>query len=87
LVSVLEILADQLSVALQNARTYSAAVERAQREETIVRVANAIRQTDSIDELLQQAARDFQGALGARSARIRLVRSPKPVESTGTETN
>lgn len=85
-VSVLEILADQLSVALQNARTYTAAIERAQREETIVRIADTIRQSESIDEMLQHAVRDFRSALGSHSARIRLIRTPQSIESSELDT-
>ena len=81
-VSVLEILSDQFSVALQNARTYTAAIERAQQEETVTRIADTIRKSESIDELMQQSARDFRAALGANTARIRLVRTPQSIDSS-----
>ncbi len=72
-VAVLEILADQLAVAVQNARLFAEALARAEREQEVVEITSKIRASGDIDSMLKVAVTELRRALGARRARIRLA--------------
>ncbi|HSB90293.1 MAG TPA: GAF domain-containing protein [Anaerolineales bacterium] len=69
-VTVLEILADQVTVGIQNARLFHATLQRARREQAVVDVTSRIRASQSIDEILRTAVREMRRALGAQRALI-----------------
>jgi GAF domain-containing protein len=72
-ITVLEILADQLAVAIHNARLFEQALERAKREETVMDITTKIRSADDLDRMLQTAVQEMRLALGATRARIQLT--------------
>jgi GAF domain-containing protein len=71
-IAVLETLADQLAVAVQNARSYEEAVRRAEREQKVLEISSRIRSSADIDSMLQTAVREIRQAIGAKRAAIRL---------------
>jgi len=71
--SILQILADQLAIAVQNARLFQDAVQRADREKTITRITSRLRSTREVDAMLQTALEEMQQALHAERGEIRLV--------------
>jgi GAF domain-containing protein len=70
-VSILAILADQLAVALQNARLYEQAARQARRERLVVDITNKIRAASDMDGMLRVAVSELRTALGARQAAVR----------------
>jgi GAF domain-containing protein/HAMP domain-containing protein len=78
-ITVLEILSDQLAVAVHNARLFEQTLERAKREETVTSITSKIRTADDLDKMLQTAVQEMRTALGATRARIQLT---DPYEET-----
>jgi GAF domain-containing protein len=78
-ITVLEILADQLAVAIHNARLFEQTLQRAKREETVTSITSKIRTADDLDKMLQTAVQEMRTALGATRARIQLT---DPYEET-----
>jgi GAF domain-containing protein len=72
-IAVLQILADQLGIAVQNALSYEEALRRAQREEAVLDLSSKVRATRNIDIMLQTAVRVLRKSMGARHATIRLA--------------
>jgi GAF domain-containing protein len=81
-VTVLEVLADQIAVGVQNARLFEATLRRAQREQAIVEITSKIRTSGGIDGILRTAVREMRHAMGARAAQIWLN---APTPSNGDE--
>jgi GAF domain-containing protein len=75
-IAVLEIISDQLSVAIQNARLFRETVQRAEREQTVMEVTGEIRASADVDTMLQTAVKSMRSALGARRVRVRLFHDP-----------
>jgi GAF domain-containing protein/HAMP domain-containing protein len=67
---VLEVLADQIAVGVQNARLFEATLKRAQREQTIIDITGKIRMSQGIDGILRTAVREMRTALQAKQAQI-----------------
>jgi len=82
-VSVLQILADQLSVALENARLFDETLHRARREQAILEITGKVRASADVDSMMKTAIQELRQTLGARSARIRLV--PEGSEASGSD--
>lgn len=74
-IAVLETLADQLAVAIQNAHAYEEAIHGAERKETVINITSKLRKSQDIDMLLRKAAGEFRTALGAKRSRIHLAKS------------
>jgi GAF domain-containing protein/HAMP domain-containing protein len=72
-IAVMETLADQLAVAVQNARLFEETLQRAQRDQTVFEITGHIRGREDIDSMLKTAIHETRQALGAKRARIRLV--------------
>jgi len=72
-VAVLQILADQLSVALENARLFDETLHRARREQSILEISSKVRAASDVDSMMKTAIQELRQTLGARSARIRLA--------------
>jgi GAF domain-containing protein/HAMP domain-containing protein len=70
--AVLQILADQLAVAIQNARLFEETLARARREQTVLELTGEIRAQTDTEGMLQAAVSEMRKAFGARRARIRL---------------
>jgi GAF domain-containing protein len=69
-IAVFEILADQLAVAIQNARLFEEARQQADREKAVTEIGAKIRASSDIDAILQTTVLELQNALGASRARI-----------------
>lgn len=62
--------ADQVAVALENARLFEQTVRRAEREKKALEITNKIRSTNDPQEMLRIAVAELQGALNASRAQI-----------------
>ena len=69
---LLRAIADQVAVALQNARLYSEAQERAEREARAVTISQKIQSAATVEEVLQVAARELGQALNAQRSSAQL---------------
>jgi len=72
-VSVLQILADQVAVAVQNVQLFEQTLQRAQREKSVVDITSQFRSERDLDKMLQSALLETKKTLGAQTARIQLV--------------
>ncbi len=79
-ISVLATLADQLAVAVQNARSYEQALRQAEREQKVLEITSRIRASTDIDSMLKTAVRELRQAVGASRAAIRLSAAPADIE-------
>lgn len=75
----LEVAADRLSLALENARLFSEVTLRAEREKTISEITTTIRSTSNPQEMLRTAASELQKVLGAKKIEIHEY---KPLDQT-----
>ncbi len=73
---VLETIASQVSLALENTRLISEAQERARQEKLIANVTSRMRETLDIDIILQTAIREMRDAFALKEAEIRLHEIP-----------
>ncbi|MCK5645878.1 MAG: hypothetical protein KAH97_03815, partial [Anaerolineales bacterium] len=80
--SVLQILADQVAVAVQNVRLFELTLLRAEREKSVVEITSRIRERRDLESMLQTALREMQSALGAKVGRIRFVRDREDGDNT-----
>jgi GAF domain-containing protein len=74
--AVLQILSDQLAVAVQNARLFQETLERARREQTVLELSSEIRRHEDVEGMLRTAVEEMRSALGASRSRIRLFDQP-----------
>ena len=74
-VAILVTIADQLAVALQNARLYDQTSRQARRESLVVEITGKIRAAGNMDGMLRTAVTELRQALGARQAAV-TVRLP-----------
>jgi GAF domain-containing protein len=93
-ISVLQILADQVAIAVQNVYLFQQTLQRAQREKSVVEITSRLRAERDIDAMLQTAVLEMQRTLGAKKARIQLTsHQPKqtaadrPVQETKGNSN
>jgi len=75
-VTTVQSVADQVGLALENARLFEQTVRRAERERRVLEITGQIRSTNNPKEMLEIAARELQRVLGASRAQI-LVRQPE----------
>jgi putative methionine-R-sulfoxide reductase with GAF domain len=69
---LIQAVANQVAIALQNARSYEEAQHHAEREALINTIAQQIQSTTTIDNALQIAVRELGRALGARRTSVQL---------------
>jgi putative methionine-R-sulfoxide reductase with GAF domain/HAMP domain-containing protein len=75
-VDLLQSIASQVAVALQNARSYAATQQRANREALLGAIGQRIQRTTSTEEALRVAVRELGRALGAETT-VRLGARPE----------
>jgi GAF domain-containing protein len=83
-VAVFEVIADQLAVAVQNARLFEETLQRAEREQSVIEISSRIRASADPESMLQTALREMRRALSARRARVvRHTTDPLPADGPG----
>ncbi|GAP14908.1 protein containg FOG: GAF domain [Longilinea arvoryzae] len=78
--NMLKSVADQVAVALENARLFEQTVRRAEREKKALEITNKIRSTNDPKQMLQIAVEELQNALKASRAQIILEPTEKGTE-------
>ncbi|MEP7357451.1 MAG: GAF domain-containing protein [Anaerolineales bacterium] len=71
-VAVLQTMADQLAVALQNARLFDQTARQARRERLVVDITSKIRAAGDLDTMLRTAVSELRQALGVSHGAVRL---------------
>ena len=69
---LLQSIANQVAVAIQNARSFDEARQRAEREILVSSINQKIQSTNSVEAALQVAARELGRALGSKEMRVTL---------------
>lgn len=75
-VEVLQTFANQVAVALRNARLFEASQQQAQREAQINEITQRIQQTNDLAEAMQVAIRELGRATGVQAVHVRLHQEP-----------
>ena len=83
-VDILQSVAYQVAVALQNARSFERARKQAEHEATLNAISQRIRNTNTIDDVLKIAVEELGRAMGNQQTRIELH---NPVRMRMEETN
>jgi PAS domain S-box-containing protein len=71
-IAILVTIADQLAVALQNARLFDQTARQARRESQVVEITGKIRAAGSMDAMLRTAVSELRQALGVKHAAVAL---------------
>jgi GAF domain-containing protein len=79
---LIQAIASQVAIGLQNARSYGATQQEARREAMINTISQEIQRTTTIESALQVAVRELGRVLGARKTRVELH---APAEGDGVE--
>jgi GAF domain-containing protein len=69
-IATAQAVADQVAIALENARLFEQTVRRAERERKVLEITSKIRSTNDPQQMLQVALEELQGALKASRAQI-----------------
>ncbi len=80
-VAIQTVLASQIAVALQNARTYAQTQRQAEYEAMINTISQKIQSTTSVENALQVAVRELGRALGASRTSVQLSLGKKALKS------
>lgn len=74
--TLLQQVGNQIAIALENARLFQMARQRASYEESLSEITSRLQQPSDLRDLLQQTMQDLGQVLGARRARVRLQVQP-----------
>ena len=77
-IALIQDVAEQIGLALENARLVEETERRAQREALISQITTQIRQRPDVDGIMQTAVRELGKALGTRRAFVQLTSSFEP---------
>lgn len=83
--NLLQAVANQIAIALQNAREYQQAQARAERQRLLNEINQKIQATQNMEEALQIAVREIGQAVGAKHTRARLL--PKETANGQADTH
>jgi GAF domain-containing protein/HAMP domain-containing protein len=78
-IATAQAVADQVALALENARLFEQTVRRAERERKVLEITSKIRSTNDPQQMLQVALEELQGAL--KASRAQIVLQPQTGES------
>ncbi|MEM7118954.1 MAG: GAF domain-containing protein [Chloroflexota bacterium] len=81
--NVLQLVANQVAIALQNSRLYALTQRRADWQSRINTIGQEIQSTDTIEEAMQVAVRELGRVLQMDYARVQLQVEPDTVNGTG----
>lgn len=84
-VDLLQAIATQVAIALQNAKSYTEAQDRADREARITTIVQKIQSTTTIESALQVAARELGRSLGTNN--IQVILDATSLGENGRKTN
>jgi GAF domain-containing protein len=82
---LLQSIASQVAVALQNTRLFAAAQQKAEREARLNLIAQRIQSTTTVEDALKVAVREVGQALGAPETSVRLSHVPGTGNGRSTE--
>jgi GAF domain-containing protein len=86
-VAILLTIADQLAVALQNARLFDQTARQARRESLVFDITSKIRASADADSMLRTAITELRSALGVSRAAVRMQAPDQPTQPTGNQTS
>jgi GAF domain-containing protein/HAMP domain-containing protein len=81
-VSIIELAAERLAAAMESARLYEEARLRADREQSIARVATAISASTEYEQILQTTVREIGSILGDTEVAIQILEEPTAEKRT-----
>jgi len=86
-VAVVNSIANQVAVALENARLFENTVRRAEREKKVLQITQKIRATNDPEEMMRIAISELQQALRASRTQIYIRKDAQPQDAPGHEEN
>ncbi|NPV85971.1 MAG: GAF domain-containing protein [Anaerolineae bacterium] len=72
---ILQVLCDQIALALEKARLFEQTIHRVEREQKVIEITGKLRSANDISKVLEIAVRELKEALGVKQVQIILQRS------------
>ena len=77
-IAALQTMADQIAIALNNARLFNRTAGQARRERLVVDITSKIRAAGDMDDMLRTAVTELRQALGVQRAAVRVDLGARP---------